>query len=100
MLTDPEAVEIMGTQRGIPANQAAYDLLVEKGLLTGAAVEAYNLHANVEATIMHPFYEYTTVKDLYEGAGEAVVFGTMTPEEAAQKVIKEMPRIMDEAMGR
>ena len=53
--------------------------------LTGAAVEAYNLHANVEATIMHPFYEYTTVKDLYEGAGEAVVFGTMTPEEAAQK---------------
>ena len=41
-----------------------------------------------------------TVKDLYEGAGEAVVFGTMTPEEAAQKVIKEMPRIMDEAMGR
>lgn len=100
MLTDPEAVEIMGTQRGIPANQASYDILVEKGLLTGATVDAYNLHADVESSIMHPFYEYTTVKDLYEGAGEGVVFGTMTPKEAAEKVIKEMPRIMDEAMGR
>ena len=100
MLTDPEAVEIMGTQRGIPANQTGYDILVEKGLLTGATVEAYNKHINVESTIMHPFYEHTDVKDLYEGAGEAVVFGTMTPQEAAEKVIKEMPRIMDEAMGR
>lgn len=100
MLTDPEAVEIMGTQRGIPANQAGYEILVEKGLLTGATVDAYNKHIDVEATIMHPFYEYTDVKDLYEGAGEAVVFGTMTPQEAAEKVIKEMPRIMDEAMGR
>lgn len=100
MLTDSEAVEIMGTQRGIPANQAGYEILVEKGLLTGATVEAYNKHIDVEATIMHPFYEYTDVKDLYEGAGEAVVFGTMTPQEAAEKVIKEMPRIMDEAMGR
>jgi len=100
MLTDPEAVEIMGTERGIPANQAAYTHLTENDLLVGASVDAYNLHANVESSIMHPFYEYTTVKDLYEGAGEAVVFGTMTPEEAAQKVIKEMPSIMDEAMGR
>ena len=95
MLTDPEAVETMGTQRGIPANQAGYEILVEKGLLIGATVDAYNEHIDVEATIMHPFYEYTDVKDLYEGAGEAVVFGTMTPQEAAEKVIKEMPRIMD-----
>ena len=100
MLTDPEAVEIMGTERGIPANQAGYEILTEKGLLTGASVDAYNIHIDVESTIMHPFYEYTDVKDLYEGAGEEVIFGTMTPEEAAQKVINEMPRIMDEAMGR
>lgn len=100
MLTDPEAVELMETQRGIPANQAGYDILVEKGLLTGATVDAYNLHADVKATIMHPFYEYTDVRDLYEGAGEAVVFGQMTAVEAAEKVIKEMPSIMDEAMGR
>ena len=100
MLTDEKAVEIMGTQRGIPANQAGYDILVDKGLLTGVTVEAYNMHSNIESTIMHPFFEYTDVKDLYEGAGEAVVFGTMTPQEAAEKVIKEMPRIMDEAMGR
>lgn len=100
MLTDEEAVEIMGTQRGIPANQAGYDVLVEKGLLTGITVDAYNIHSNVDSTIMHPFFEHTDVKDLYEGVGEEVVFGTMTAKEAAEKVIKEMPRIMDEAMGR
>lgn len=100
MLTDEEAVEIMGTQRGIPANQAGYDVLVEKGLLTGITVDAYNIHSNVDSTIMHPFFEHTDVKDLYEGAGEEVVFGTMKAKEAAEKVIKEMPRIMDEAMGR
>ena len=100
MLTDPQAVEIIQLERGIPANEKAYEHLVNQGMLQGIAVDAYEIHANADDTVfMHPFFEHQIVRDVYEYALENVLFELWTPLEAAQYVVDHLPAALVEAMN-
>jgi len=100
MISDPVAVEIIGTERGIPSNKAAYNHLEEQGLLTGLAVEGFNIHANANDVItMNPYFEHQNVRDVYELALENVVFEQMTPREAAEYVVEQLPGALELAIN-
>ena len=100
MLTDPQAVEIMQLERGIPANTSAYNHLVAEGMLEGVAVDAYEIHANADDVIvMHPFFEHQLVRDVYEYALENVAFELWSPLEAAEYVVNNLPNALLEAMN-
>jgi len=98
MLTDQRAVELLGTDRGVPANQAGlahFEELVAQGAIGGAAIDANNIHANAVRTTMSPVFEFPTVRAIYETQLEALVYGFITVEEAAQFVYDNIQAEID-----
>jgi len=98
MLTDPRAVAILGTDRGVPANQvglAHFEDLVAAGEIGGAAIDANNVHANAVRTTMSPVFEFPTVRAIYENQLEALIYGFTTVEEAAQFVYDNIQAEID-----
>ena len=94
MLTDEEAIEIMGTHHGVPLNsigRSHFDALALEGL----AVEASAIHANAETTIMNPIFEFPEVREVYESQLLAIFYGITTVEEAAAFVYSHMQGIID-----
>lgn len=98
MLTDAAAVAILGTDRGVPANQvglAHFEELVAQGIIGGAAIDANNVHANAVRTTMSPVFEFPTVRAIYETQLEALAYGFTTVEEAAQFVYDNIQAEID-----
>lgn len=98
MLTDPRAVEILGTDRGVPSNNVGLETftrLVDEGVIGGAAIDANNIHANAVRTTMSPVFEFPEVREVYEGQLEALHFGEVTVEEAAQFVYDNIQAVID-----
>ena len=101
MFTDPRAVAIQGTDRGVPANLAGlsvFEELVAAGEIGGAAVEANNVIQNNVTTTMSPVFEFPSVRDLYEFALERVQMGVETAAEAAQFVFDNIQAEIDETI--
>lgn len=98
MLTDPRAIEILGTDRGVPSNNVGLEIfneLVEAGEIGGAAIEAHNIHENADSTILSPVFEFPEVREIYEGQLESLHFGETTVEEAAQFVYENIQGVID-----
>ncbi|MCL1999514.1 MAG: ABC transporter substrate-binding protein [Turicibacter sp.] len=98
MLTDARAVEIMGTDRGVPSNNVALSIfmdLVDSGAISGAALDANAIHANVARTTMSSVYEFPEVREVYESQLEALHHGYITVAEAAQFVYDNIQAVID-----
>jgi oligogalacturonide transport system substrate-binding protein len=100
--TDPRAVAIQGTDRGVPANLAGlaiFESMVAAGDIGGAAVEANNIVQNAQTTTMTSVFEFPVVRDLWEFALERVQTGVETAEEAAQFVYENVQAEIDEFLN-
>lgn len=98
MLTDPRAIAIQGTDRGVPANLVGlshFNELVEAGEVGGAAIEAFNIHNNAQTTTMSPVFEFQEVRDIYELALEDIQEGRATVAEAAAVVYNSIQAVID-----
>jgi len=110
MTTDPEAVEILGVDRGVSSNAVTQDIL--KSSITNdyedslewqghEIVQAYYDHQltlNQELYI-HPYYEHNTFRAIYESPIESFLLGNVTARVAAQNIVNrfnsELNRIME-----
>lgn len=100
MLTDPRAVEIMGDDRGVPSNTAA--LAIFEGLPANQGslvVQAAELVANSETTVMRPIYENPLVRELYETALSDLQNGLIDVATAAQRVYDAVQGIINSELG-
>jgi oligogalacturonide transport system substrate-binding protein len=85
LVSDPEAVEILGTERGIPANKAASDILVDKGMMTGLTYEGNKAVMEVANYTFDPNFENSKLKDstgIYYEVMEGISYGDDTAEMA------------------
>ncbi|HHX68272.1 MAG: ABC transporter substrate-binding protein [Miniphocaeibacter sp.] len=87
LLSDPEAVKIMETDRGIPVNKEAIKTLEDEGLLTGIAYEGNILAYEHKGKDISPYFEDTQLKKLYEETLEEVGYGRIDEAQAAKKII-------------
>ena len=98
LLTDPRAIAIQGTDRGVPANLAGlahFNDLVAEGEIGGAAIDAFNIHNNAQTTVMSPVFEFQEVRDIYELALEDIQEGRRTVAEAAELVYNSIQEVID-----
>ena len=99
--TDPRAVAIQGTDRGVPANRAGlavFEGLVASGDIGGAAVAANNVIQNNPTTTMSPVFEFPSVRDLYEFALERVQMGVNSAAYEAQFVYERIQAEINETL--
>ncbi len=90
LLTDPEAVEALGTTRGVPANKAAIEILKSKGQLSGLIFEGNNQVKEFMGKGIHPSFEHGELMKTYASVLEQMGNGLITEKEAAKKLIDEV----------
>lgn len=89
LVSDEEAVKILGLTRGIVSNKAAEATLEKEGLLTGITYEGNQLVNEYAGFGLDPNFEATELRDdLYKALMVEVSYGETTPEDAAAKIIK------------
>ena len=62
MLNDPEGIEIMKTERGIPESKIAYDTLSAAGALDAVSAEAHEQVMNSEPLYWNPLFDDSSLK--------------------------------------
>lgn len=87
LLVEEEGVIPMGTQRAIPASQAAVEILEREGLLSSVELDANRMVLAADAPAPSPYFEDPGVRSTYEGVMEEFAYGLLTAEEAAQAII-------------
>jgi len=97
MLTDQRAIEIIGTDRGVPLNTVGRTHF-DAADLGGPVVEANALHANADTTTMNPVFEFPEVREVYEDQLMALFHGNATVEEAAEVVYTSIQSVIDSAI--
>ncbi|HHX68273.1 MAG: ABC transporter substrate-binding protein [Miniphocaeibacter sp.] len=88
LLSDPEAVKIMETDRGIPVNKEAIKTLEDEGLLTGIAYEGNKLAFEHKGKDISPYFEDTQLKKSYEETLDQLGYGKINEDEAAKQIIE------------
>lgn len=87
LISNPEAVEILGVSRGIPANSKAVKTLDEKGLLDPFILEANNKVMEFSGKGIHPLFEHkqlhVALKDIVDKLG----YKQITSEDAANQIV-------------
>ncbi|MGL5041944.1 MAG: ABC transporter substrate-binding protein [Culicoidibacterales bacterium] len=85
MYTDPEAVKILGVQRGTPSNRVAFEMLEAQKVLSGAPYEGTKLLSKMELAPLTKCGLTAVIFDGVKNNIQEMRFGTTTPETAAKK---------------
>ncbi|MCU1439157.1 MAG: sugar transporter substrate-binding protein [Rhodoglobus sp.] len=98
-VNDPAAIELTGTERGLPVNTTALDLLQPNLSDNDKAQLEYadRIKDFVGAPYIVPPASSTTVDAMLQTYVEAVLFEQQTPDEAADGFIKDMQAAIDDA---
>lgn len=109
MTTDPDAVAILGVDRGVSSNTTTQTLLkavVGKDFEHSLEWQGhdvvqsiYNQQLTEEIELyIHPYYEHNTFRAIYEGPIESFLLNNINANEAASRIIQrfntELARIM------
>ncbi|WOO87094.1 ABC transporter substrate-binding protein [Mollicutes bacterium LVI A0039] len=96
MYTDPEAIKILGTERGIPSNEVTYETLEKEGILTERDIQVDKMLEETDTLYMSPYYEEPNVADAYNNALDKFLYGESTAEEAAVEMHKNVESALAE----
>lgn len=95
LLSDPEAVEILGTERGIVCNKSAQDFLKSHDMMKGLTVEGNALAMANANYPLDPNFENSALKDTtgaYYEILESLSYGDK-PEELAQDLFDAITKV-------
>lgn len=99
MVSDPEAVKILGTERGIVANKAAEQILMDADLMTGLTYEGNTAVMEVANYTLDPNFENSKLKDatgIYYEVMEGISYGDDTAE-LAEYLIESVNEVNEDA---
>ncbi len=95
LLNDEECAEILGTSRGIPVSQNAYNALEKSGKLCGISYDSSEYLGAVDPVNLSPYFELSQLKEYYNSAIEKVSYGTATSQEAAQEMYDKVRKYLE-----
>jgi oligogalacturonide transport system substrate-binding protein len=99
LLNDDEATKILGAQRSVPTNQKAFDLLSRLNVIDPevAAMVTFTLAAPASPP---PLALYNSeIGSIFADISEQVVFGRLSPGDAADKFIADMQTRLNALKG-
>jgi len=107
--TNPEAVKILGVDRGVPSHADAFAILdastdpdfKNTNEWRGHEIvqEYYNHQLSLgQKLYIHPYYEHDTFRKVYEGPIESFLNGSITGKQAAQAIVRDFDRELARVM--
>lgn len=95
MMNDPEAVNILGIQRSVPASEKASEILMQKNAIDPDVAKMCSFAEENPAPPLPLVQENTEVSDLVKDICEQVVYGELSPDAAADKFLTDVQAKMD-----
>ena len=89
MVSDPEEVRILGTERGIPLNYQGYDICSKEGIIGEIPAEAYHRMTEWISFRIDPDFEHASLKGVngvYEDVFTGLSYGDYTVAQAAERL--------------
>ncbi len=89
LVSEPEAVRLLGTERGVPSNRQAYDICRTAGLLGDISAEAYERMNEWVTFRIDPDFEHASLKGvngIYEDVFTGISYGDYTVSEGAERL--------------
>ena len=95
-LNAPEAAEILGTVRGVPASESALGALREENILSDLMSQAIEI-SNDTLSLKNGAYELNaSVKAVFVEHMESVIYGELSPEEASEEMIEDLESVLED----
>ena len=94
LLSDPEAVKILGLSRGIPSNKKAIETLDQEGLLKGIVPEGLEKALAFAAPKSSPFIEDERIRKIGMMYTQKVDYNELTPEQAGEQMYAELEKVI------
>jgi len=95
LMSDPDASLLMGTQRSVPNNFQAFKALVDAGAISEEITQMLDWAETAPAAPV-PLIEFNSeVGDIAKDICEQVVYGQLTPEQAADRFLTDVQAKMD-----
>lgn len=95
MMTDPEAVSILGTQRSLPTSQVAVKILEEEGSIDPDVAKMCAITLEDPAAPPPLVMDNAEIVDVLKNICEQVVYGQITPEQAADLMLTDVQAKLD-----
>lgn len=89
LVSDPDAVRLLGTERGVPLNHKAYEICSTAGLLGDISADAYDRMNNWITLQIDPDFEHAALKGtggVYEDVFTGLSYGDYTVSQAAERL--------------
>lgn len=94
-VNDPEAAKILGTQRSVPTSKAAFDTLNSANAIDKHVAEMVAFTNASPSEPVPTIQSNNEIADLVKGICESVIFNKMTPEAAADSMLKDVQAKLD-----
>lgn len=94
LMTDPQAIAILGDSRGLPASAVGLKTLNDAGKVTPVQQEAARIVAEATGPVMSPVIEHPSVQEVLRDNLEQFAYGQMTVEETAETIISDLERAL------
>lgn len=89
LVSNPDAVTLLGTERGIPLNQQGYEICGSAGLLGDISAEAYQRMDDWVTLRIDPDFEHASLKGVngvYEDVFTGISYGDYTVSQGAERL--------------
>ncbi|MBR6791929.1 MAG: carbohydrate ABC transporter substrate-binding protein [Ruminococcus sp.] len=86
LLNNQQCAEILGTSRGIPASEYAFEHLEQTGMLNGLAHENAVMLNELDTVTISPYMELAQLKEYYNSAIEKVSYGICSTDDASKEM--------------
>jgi len=109
LTTDPDAVVLLGVDRGVPSNAIAKSILQNATSVDYSATLEWQGHDIVQACYdhqrtlgtdlyIHPYYEHDVFREIYEAPIERFLNGTATATEAINSILNNFDDMLAAVM--
>ncbi|MEF2070289.1 ABC transporter substrate-binding protein [Consotaella sp. CSK11QG-6] len=99
LLNEPEGYEILKDTRGIPSSKVAFEALSKADAFDPKVVEAHEIIMNATGPTASPHDENPDIREIFKDSLEAVAYGQMTAEDAAEDMIEQFNDELEDIQG-
>ena len=92
ILTDPEAVKVLGLSRGIPSNKKAVEILTQEGLMKGIVTEGLEKALQFASPKASPIIEDERIRKIGLKYTQKLDYNELTPEQTANEMYDELEK--------
>jgi oligogalacturonide transport system substrate-binding protein len=94
LMTNPEAITILGDSRGIPLTKTGYAVLEKAGKINPMSKKALEVFKKQKIDMPSAYFEHSKMQSFIRSVAEDFLLGKTSEEQAANKIVGETDKVL------